>query len=54
MPSKHSQPILTGKLRFVRRGDRHVLQQEWCDRGGAGNYEWRDVPLVEEEEAIGA
>lgn len=42
-----SGPILTGQLRFVRRDGQMILQQEWVGRGGAGRYEWKDVPVAE-------
>ena len=37
-------------LRFVLRGERRILQQAWVIREGhVERYEWRDVPLIEEE-----
>ena len=52
--------IATNELRFVERGryedTEAVLQQKWADKDPTKEnwlypvkYEWRDVPVVEEE-----
>lgn len=54
MDESHESP--TGQLRFVLRTDRRVLQQQWevivLAPGDIprGREEWRDVPLVADEE----
>lgn len=50
-----SQYATAGALRFVQRGEKRILQQEWTvkttfsDTSASSRKEWRDVPLVEEE-----
>lgn len=50
-----SQYSTAGALRFVQRGEKRILQQEWTvkttysDTSASSTKEWRDVPLVGEE-----
>lgn len=43
-----------GALRFVQRGDKRILQQEWThitnysDGSSERSGSWKDVPLVED------
>lgn len=56
-PDHWTTSQVTPNLRFVLRDERRILQQRWRvteDKGGPFGgvnlrYEWRDVPLVEEE-----
>lgn len=44
----------TPRLRFVKRHERFILQQQWrVVRGGSLRYEWRDVPVEDENESVG-
>lgn len=44
--------ICTPKLQILQKGKDAILQQEWhIVDGGNSRYEWRNVPIVREDDS---